>query len=684
MADEMTLNELEDEAAEPEKDDPSLDAEPGEDVPVAAWDSLTVIQAIKACWEESDIAFGDREPVNRINQDAYASRQDFSDKARGQSTDFLPKTALAVEQLAALFKQAMVSFGDYFDVTLTPDPDLVDPDGTRGLLSASSIVKLMRHRLEDPSQLVAGQSDFPTLIEDGVKVASLEANLILKVHGAHFPTRRLSVDLVDMPEAYMDEEGEEQTRMVPTEALTFEEGKVWRVLVDLVKPSDYRPDPTGRGLYEIHRTYKDLYEVIDLAESGEYDAEAVALLAGSYTDYEVDRDHERRTQQPYATPPDFRKQVEIREFWGSIPDSDGNMAHRNVRCAIANEKFLIRRPEPNPNWHQESPFVAGALLRVPFSVFHKGIFDVAVRLNLAINSLFNLITDGGIGSVWGVRQVHMDLIENPEDFTDGIPMGATIFAKAEAPPGVDLVKQVTTAKVPPESMQVLALLERQFDAASMLPQTKMGQIPKKEVRATEVHAAEQSSDTFLDSMVSTLERTVITRALRLVWLTMLQNADDWNSEDVVGCIGPTQAKALADMSPARRYKTYAQGARFKVSGLSDMLSRSREFQKLMAGVAAITQSPILMQPFMATCSPAKLLNSVLKGLNIDPETFKMTEEERLALPDTMNQMAQLAQMARGAQGDQQAQTDPSQQAGNPTQQVQAQVAQQNQPPQGLI
>jgi hypothetical protein len=222
----------------------------------------------------------------------------------------------------------------------------------------------------------------------------------------------------------------------------------------------YYPDPTGRGLYEIHRTYRDLHEVIEMAESGEYEPDAVAELADSYVDYAVDRDLEHETDQPPANHPQFRKQVELLEFWGTILDSDGSVAHRNVRCTVANDRFLIRKPEPNPYWHQESPFVVAPLLRVPFSVFHKALFDHAVRLNLAQNEIFNLILDGGIGSVWGVRQVHENLIANIADFADGIPQGATLVAKPDAQQGVPVFMQTPAGVVPPEAMALPPLPTR--------------------------------------------------------------------------------------------------------------------------------------------------------------------------------------------------------------------------------
>lgn len=666
---------------EPQGYDPMLEeAEGAEDVPVAPFDGLTVADYIKACRDESKQARLTREALNQINYDAEHCRQDLSAKVRGQSAEFLPKTSMALEQLSAFIKRGLVAFGNWFSVELSPNPAFAG-----GPLTESGIIRLMRHRLEDPGEIPVGCQDFPTTISDGIKTGGLGSLIVLKVCGQWVPTRRLSVDTRPLMGWATDPiTGQSfETVVGQEENLSMIEGKVWRLVVELVRPEDYYPDPTGRGLYEIHRTRKDLHEVIAMAEEGEYDAEAVAELAGSFTDYETQRRLARETDQDTSQPPSFRKEIELLEFWGTVLDSSGNVVERNVRATLANDRFLIRRPAPNPYWHQESPFIVAPLLRVPFSVFHRALFDHAVRLNLAMNEIFNLILDGGIGAVWGVRQVKLGLVDNAEDFTDGIPQGATIFVKDEAPDGVPVMNQLPAGVVPAEALQVYQLLDREFAAATLLSDTARGQVPRKEVSATAVASADQSSSAFFDSIVAMLEQAVIQKVLRLAWLTMLQNCDDWNAEDVAGCIGPEAAKALAQMSPATRYATYAQGARFKVSGLSSMVARTREFQKITAALSLIGQSPVLLQTFMAKYSPEKLLDHILKALNLDPEDMQMTEEEKASLQQRIASLPHYQGVAQGAQGNQQSQGGTNQEPGSPVQQTQAFISQLNQPPQGL-
>lgn len=665
------------------------------DESVAPYDTLSVVQAVLACMDESEEARRQRDELNQINFDAYHCRQDNSGKMKGQSREFLPKTPMALEQFAAFIRKG-VSADDYFSVEVTPDPLIVG-----GPLSEAGIVKLMRHRLEDPSQIAPGCLDFPTTIEDGVKTGGLGASFVAKVCGRFVPTRRPVVRTTMEPTFQTDPmTGQQFPAQMPKETLEIEEGRVWRLCVELVRPEDYYPDPTGRGLYEIEKTRLDLHEVIERSEGDypEFDPEAVRLLAEEathFSDGETEAHLERETDQPTAQPPSFRKEVEVLTYFGTILDSDGSVAVRteedgtqtplrNVRCSVANRKYLIRRPEPNPYWHQESGFVAAPLLRVPFSTFHKALFDHAVRLNIAQNELFNLMLDGGIGSVWGVRQIKLGALENPEDFDDGIPQGAVLKVKDEFPDGQPAMQQLATGVVPPDAIQMYQLLDREFASATMLSDTAKGMTPRKDVSATAVASADQATSLFFDSIIAAIERNIIEKILRLAWLTMLQNCDDWNEEDVVGCIGPDAAQMLQQMSPAKRYATYAQGARFKVHGVSTMVARTREFQKIMSFVAAIAQNPILMQTFFQNASPQKLLNHLLQSLNLNPEDFKMTPEEQKTLLDRQQELGFFMGGAQGAQGMQQQQipgvnTEP----GSPTQQAQGEISQMNNVPQGL-
>ena len=363
-------------------------------------EELSVISAINQCWDEAWEAKQVRMSKNRMNRDTYLGRQDWSSKMDGQSTEFLPKVPVSVEQMTYFVKKGLIDFGNWFSV----DVD----NNLNQIIKGHEIAAILRAFIGEMYQGNNKTIDLETIIADGVKVGLLESLLIFKVHGCMMPTRSFVAEPGDME--LVGKNADVTPRYGSN--MKIVEGSEWRLRVDLVKPEDYYPDPTGNGLYEIHDVERDLHDVLEKAEEGLYDLSVVKQLID--TDYGKPLDDERAPEaqnQLETINPSFRKRVRIKEFWGTLLKPDGRVAHRNVVAAVANEKYLIRRPQPNPFWHQQSPFVAEPLIRVPWSVWHKALYDDASSLNLAINELFNLMLDGGIASVWGVRQIRLDDLE---------------------------------------------------------------------------------------------------------------------------------------------------------------------------------------------------------------------------------------------------------------------------------
>lgn len=600
-----------------------------------------IIAAIGQYRKEAAKAREHRDDLSERNDEAFLGQQDWSHKIEGQSTDFVPKVPIALERIAAFVQRAVTAYGQWFQVTIKPDPRV-----SGSPITEQAIVNLLRQRLEQRESLPRGAQPIQELAADGLKVGLLRALVIAKVHGYH-EIQRVPVVSEETVGMKLGANGFEPD---VKESLAFEEKPVWKLAVELVRPKDYFPDPTGRRLYEIQVSEADLFELYDQSEGpgAIYDREEVRKIHESEADVERQSEIEDETGQRVTTPPDFRKKVMLEEFWGTILDSEGRVAHRNVVCTIANGKYLIRKPTPNPFWHQESPFIVKALVRVPFSVWHKALYDHAVDLQLAINEIFNLIQDGGMGAVWGVREVRPSAVENWAQFADGVPQGATLLVREDHPAGVPVMATVAQGQVPADALNTYNMLSSEFQEASLVNDPT----PSRVITATAAVKDENRSNVMFDRLIGDFEDW-ISEILRKSWLTMLQNADDWQTSDVVGCMGQSAAALLATMSPARRYATLAQGAVFDVDGLSAVLSKNQDFQKFVAMLQVVNQNPLLLQAFMTNFSADKAVGQLLKALNINPEMLELSEEERANAPQRMQQLMlfqSMLQQAGGAAG----------------------------------
>jgi hypothetical protein len=614
-----------------------IDDEPmlGEDLPLEDEPLLTdeqVLRAVRSYKEEARQARETRMRTNERNWAAYYGDSTDTHKLPGQAREVVPKVSESVEALAAFVKRSLTDFQAWFSVTVP----------TASPIPATVVQKAIQVVLDQQQQLDESRVNFPTLMSDAMKVGSLGALMIFKV--SHYPylKRRFVAErgLQVLPVPGQPPQRQPRDQLVPVEQ------PMSAVVLDLIPPEDYYPDPSGRNLYVIHTVERDLEEVQTMADLGAYDPQVVAQLQSDFQEQEFQSFRAWSRNQDESSPPSFRKKVVLDECWATFLDDTGRAVLRNAVATVANDKYVIRPPVPNPYWHQQSPFVDAPLIRIPFSTWHKAVQDNAVSLNNAQNELLNLIIDGGYEAVWGVRQMHLDWLEDPTQVQDGISPGDTLLLKQEVPANAKVLERVTTGGVPQDALAVYNILDREYNAAAMVNDVKMGMLPEKSVKATEIVAAEQHSASTFDGMVKDIEDTLIEPLLWKIWLTVLQFLDDFSAEGVIAAIGERWAYVLASMSPAQRYAQFAGVCQFQASGLSATLARGKDLQKLLAFVDVGMRSPFLAQTFIENYSAKKYLDRILQTMNLDPESLELSPEEKVK---QMQQAAQMQAMGQQAQ-----------------------------------
>lgn len=625
--------------------------QPGDDRLVAPGADLMVIRAVKDAKNQADLAKRIRIRRNRENMNIFLGNQDWTHKQPGQSRESLPKTSTAVEQLSAFVERALIQFGDWYSMDFSQQArEILPPEKARRLLNCF---------LENLPVGDQKSVDFRVLMGDAMKLGALESLLTFKVHGGNVMERWF---FVEPGEARLNGETGRFERV--SGDVTSEEEEFWRLKIDLVPANDYYPDPTGEGLFEIHTSEMDFHVAKERAEAGIYDLDAINRVEEDFVRALDKRRRPRERGQEETQKPDFRRRIVIDEYWGTMLDAQGKVVERNILTAVANDKWLIRPPEANPFWHGESPFVASPLTRVPLSVWHRALFDDASRLNVAINELFSLGLDGGIASVWGVRQLRINDLEDPRDVSGGIPQGKTLAVKSTLPPNVKVLETVTTGEVPRDYAIMTEILNSNFNQAALTNEIKLGQLPPRQVLATEIVEASQSQAVTLDKLAGNLEMDLLAKVLRKSWLNILQNIDAISSQRVVEAIGPTATFRLARLGKAQVFSLFANGCAFKVNGLSATLSRVRDFQKMAALFQLVMSNPLLFQAFAKRFSPDKALDAAIRQLNINPETLYLDEDEKAQLQQRMAELPGIAQMI-GAGGGGQGQSTQSEQTGEP-------------------
>lgn len=580
-----------------------------------------IIQTSERYTQENQEARRLRLEQNRINWDVYHCNQDFAHKRQGQSREFIPKQAMAVEQITEFFQQGLMDIDDWWRC-----------DYARGINPASMPltnfeIKAITDRYLDDLNDEEGLLPF---VGDGIKSGLLGSVIIVKVHGGikkkSFYTFQ---NRVVQNSGFMDSL---MSMLKPKIEPTLQRGfkKEWELKLDLIQPFEFGMDPTGKGMYEFQEVWLDWHEAIALSEGEDaiYDKATLEACGSEMSDeWRIKLEKSRETNQPI--PYENRKKVKIQEFWGKVVNlTTGELLYENVVWTVANNRWLIQKPTPNPFWHGKSPFIVAPILRVPNGVWHKALMDSPTKLNIAINELYNLMLDSGMMAAYGIKQYRPDYIADDSSVSEGFYAGQSVAVTADCPPGMKVLEQVATGSASQESLSMYNLVNAEFNQAALTNDLRMGVMPNRAVKATEVVEASNSINSIFTGLAKVLEDSFIARVLGLSWKTILQNADNLDSAEMQSILGQERALAIAQISPQERFAKCIDGTSFSVFGVSKTLAKSKDFKKLTALLQTISGSPVLLQEFSAEYSMQKLLGQILASLDINTEKLQMNDAEK--------------------------------------------------------
>ena len=591
-----------------------------------AKENLEALKIVRRYVDEGseDSARTERLERNKENYREFRGDKDWSHKSRGQSMEHLPKMRMAFEQLSAIFKKALVDLGgSWYDIEVQGDP----VPGVTGV----HLRKLMN------AHLLSNDINFPTKISDAVKQAGLESLMIMKVYGKYVPKRQFVAQVVGA-ELVNDLETGLPLGISPRFELKPNDQTVWRLAADLIPTEDYIPDPDGLGLYEIHEVTRDLWQVREMAERGIYDIGVVDKIVAHMTD-EKDRKRQaedargKRTSRSGASK---RKKVRVSEVWAILVDEDGKMINiktdtgkvkaRNTVTTLVDGRFMVRAPSRNPSWSGLRPMVAAPLIRTPHSVWHDALGDYVRSLNNAIDELFNLMLDAGIKGVWGISQIRPEMLLDEDQISEGIPPQETLVLRPGVPQDVDVYKRVDTGTNMGESLSVMNLIMSQFHDAVMVNQIGVGQLPQRQVKATEITMAAQSMGNLFDGITRDMEDSFIEPTLERAFHLVMQHLNEMDVDEVVAAVGTKVAIILLSLTPEERFALFSNRVKFRVTGLSSAANRAREFQKILAILEVMSSNPTLGMIFARKYSLAKVVDRLVRAIDIDPESLGVIDE----------------------------------------------------------
>lgn len=587
-----------------------------------------VAKTVLGNMEEAKQARQSRMDMNLRNFDCYHLKQDYSHKLKGQSREFLSKQQQAVDQIATFTHQGLMDLKDWFDIE--PEDGV---DVSKLLVTPPEQKKILNRQLD--------KNDFFKFVSDSIKVGLLGSLMICKVRG--------EMERKSLFEARQDLKNDPSGRK---KKLMRRDNLYWRLKLDLVRQEDFYPDPTGSGLYNIQAIDMDYHDLLKLAKDnpGVYDMDAVTSVVS-------DEDTDQKTKKSRETNQDtahggMRKRVRIFEQWGTLlhPKTHEVMMDNSV-CAITSDGKVIRPPAANPFWHGEDPYVVCPIITVPWSVWHRALMDAATGNNIALNEIYNLMVDGGMQEVFGIKQIRTNWLNDPSQVADGIPAGTTLDVNTQAPPGAKVLERVDVGSLSPQAFNMYNMMDREFSSSSMSNDIRMGNLPQRQVKATEIMASNQTLNGLFSGVGKHLEANYISKILRKSWLLQAQNLVEANPKELDALIGTERSAIVRSYQNEDIFASTAEGQNYKVYGISSIMNKLNDFKKLTTLLQTISGSPDLVREFTKKFSFTKFMGEIIKSLDINEDKIKLDDQEKAQIQAEQQQAMQLAMaQAQGGGG----------------------------------
>ena len=429
----------------------------------------------------------------------------------------------------------------------------------------------------------------------------------------------------------------------------------------MVRAENFYPDPTGKGLYIIEDMWVDYHEALKLAEGPDaiYDKSVLDQIPAGYSEESDEAFDRARETGQNTTTSGHRPKIKITEFWGTILDKDGRVVHENCVCAVANDTHLIRKPEPNPLWHQKHPYTYSPLMEVANSVWHTAAMDAPAMHNRALIELYNLMLDAGMKQVHAVSQLRKEALDNPAQVSDGIQPGQTLTVNSMLPVGGKVLEPLTAVTIPPDALSIFNLTGQEFNASALTNDLRQGVMPFRAVKATEVVEASQTITSVFQGMAKNYEARQSTKELELAWQTVAQNWDRISKEEFISLFGSERGEELSQLPPEEVFAATVNGMKFKVFGVSLTLSKNQDFRKYQTLLQTVFGIPVLTEKFMERYDPTKLLGEIMSALNLDKAKIelpiavqKTMEAPQEGQPEAQpDMMSQIPQASSGSLGD---------------------------------
>lgn len=574
---------------------------------------LNYVQFAASAWKAADDTWRPRRVAFDESWALFWNRYDFSKKAPWQSKNFSPKMNRMVRQAAYAFKSALVGQDDYFSV---------EGVGQKSRDRAWVVSKLLFYWLE--------QNNFRSRLVDSLFASLMSSLMVFKIYWetaseevvvAPAKTKATPRGAALLSAALM--ETERQPKGVLPEAPTTKTRVFGRLKVEEIDANRFRIDPTGRKKYVIHEYEMDLHDLKELAKvaANKYEKEEVEAIEEDFRKHEEEIRTKLRAGEMLTSEQNrsFRRNVVLREYWGEVFDNKGNLLGRNKTFTVANETKLVRKAMDNPYLPNELCFVWGAPLRVPFSSLHQSFAEGINGLCRIATEILNLTLDANLWASIKAFELDLDMVVDPNEFKNGVYPGKVFKKRARGVPR-QMVMPLEMGSVNPGNLQLYSAVDRETQNATGVNEFAAGFVGGRKVEtATEINVKGGQSQGYLNSIAEEIEENILDLVLEKCWKMIVTHQDDFSDAELKELLGDDVSDLLVFLTDEGRREYLSGKYKFLFRGMSSMLAKGKELEKVQMTVDMLEKLPGAAQHLKDGGKP--LLRKFFDALDWNPAEY---------------------------------------------------------------
>lgn len=534
-------------------------------------------EMILACRDEAEDTYRDIRDTWNNCWDMYRNFQDYSKKADWQSKVFIPELNPAVKKATSLLRRILVQAGDYYDIV-----DPLNPSNVRDTTIIAQ-KKALKYHLD----LVK----FDTVLMHGIESGFTFGTGALKIwwepkEKSRIEARRkINMDNIFSPrlETYFEE-------------VTWMSSGLAAKAID-PRQLYFDPDHT----FIIEETIASLPDIQALSMvkmpdgTWYYDPGQVKKLAN--TDYGTDAKEVERLQKLGLVKGQnqFKKSVNLKEYWGPVYDRYGRIVKKNARVVLANDMYVL-----NPQ-NIENPFrFYGALYgKPPYVIFSpidylfrlegQSLIEGAISLQKAINNITNMSLDGLLWKLMKLFEIDPDRLRHPDALKSLRPGKPILVNKGDGP----AIREAAISDIPRGSIEGISILRKALQNSDFVTDFLLA-LDTRNTTATEYAGSSRESNAMFESIGRNLEEGLIEPAIEMAKQETIQYWDDFN-DPVLQQIATQFGPPFSAQSREERLAFMLKSSYVQSRGISSYFEKASNLKKFVDFLGVAKNIPSLIK-----------------------------------------------------------------------------------------